>query len=102
MSRTRKNYPAAFKAKVALSAFREDAPISELSSSFGIHATVIHRWKKEALESMTDGFKGKRESQQKDHTAELKELHAKIGELVIEKDFLEQASVRLGIGGAKK
>ena len=43
MSRTRKNHPASFKAKVALSALREDAPVSELALKYGIHATVIHR-----------------------------------------------------------
>ena len=102
MSRTRKNYPASLKSKVALSALREDAPISELSTRFGVHAAVISRWKREALESLEEGFKGKRECVAKDHTAELKELHAKIGELIIEKDFLEQACGRLGIKGVRK
>ena len=102
MTSTRKNYPAALKAKVALATLREDAPISELSVKFGVHAAVISRWKREALQSLEEGFKGKTERVAKDHTAELKELHAKIGELVIEKDFLEQACGRLGIKGARK
>ena len=59
MSRSRKNHPASFKAKVALSALREDAPVSELALKYGVHATVIHRWKKEALASMEAGFSGK-------------------------------------------
>ena len=59
MSRTRKNYPASFKTKVALAALREDAPISELSLRFGLHATVIHRWKREALQGMEERFKSK-------------------------------------------
>jgi transposase len=102
MSRTRKNYPAHFKAKVALSALREDAPISELASQFGIHGTVIHRWKKEALQGMEDRFKDSTQKSQKDHASEIKELHAKIGELTVEKDFLERASKALGLGGVKK
>lgn len=61
MSRIRKNHPASFKAQIALSALREDAPISELSIKYGVHATVIHRWKKEALVSMKAGFSGKLE-----------------------------------------
>lgn len=61
MSRARKNYLANFKAKVALSALREDEPISELSSRFGIHTTVIHRWKREALQGIDEAFKGKPE-----------------------------------------
>ena len=51
MSRSRKQYTAAFKAKVALAAIREDATVSELSSRYGVHSNVIHRWKKEAIQS---------------------------------------------------
>lgn len=102
MSSTRKNYSAKFKSQVVLAALREDAPISELSSRYGIHATVIHRWKKEALASMEAGFSGKIESKTVDHQAEVKELHAKIGQLTVERDFLSEASNRLGLGGGKK
>ena len=102
MSSTRKNYSAKFKSQVVLAALREDAPISELSSRYGVHSTVIHRWKKEALASMEAGFSGKNESQAVDHQAEIKELHAKIGQLTDERDFLSEASSRLGLGGVKK
>ncbi len=102
MSRTRKNHPASFKAKVALSALREDAPVSELALKYGVHATVIHRWKKEALASMEAGFSGKLEVQKNDHKAEVKALHAKIGQQSVELDFLLDASSRLGLGGVKK
>ena len=54
---------------------------AELSSRYGVHATVIHRSKKEAIESMTVGLSGHQERQQNDHAAEIKELHAKIGQL---------------------
>lgn len=102
MSRTRKNYSAKFKSQVALAALREDTPISELSSKYGVHATVIHRWKREALASMEAGFSGKVENQTMEHHAEVKELHAKIGQLTVERDFLSEASSRLGLGGGKK
>lgn len=95
MSRTRKNYPASFKAKVALSALREDAPISELATQYGVHSTVIHRWKREALTSMEAGFSGKLDVQHNNHALEVKELHAKIGQLTVERDFLSEASSRL-------
>ena len=102
MSRSRKNHPANFKAKVALSALREDAPVSELALKYGVHATVIHRWKKEALASMEAGFSGKLEKVSADKEAEIHGLHAKIGQLTVERDFLEGASNRLGLGGVKK
>ena len=102
MSRTRKNHPASFKAQVALSALREDAPISELAIKYGIHTTVIHRWKKEALASMQAGFSGKLDKLENHHDAQMKELHAKIGQQSVELDFLRDASNRLGLGGVKK
>ncbi len=102
MSRTRKNHPANFKAKVALSALREDAPISELALKYGVHATVIHRWKREALASMEAGFAGKLEKSQIDQAAHIHELHAQIGQLSVEREFLVDASSRLGLGGVAK
>ena len=102
MSRTRKNHPANFKATVALAALREDAPISELALKYGVHATVIHRWKREALTAMEVGFSGKPEKNHTDHEAHIHELHAKIGQLSVERDFLVNASTRLGCGGGKK
>ena len=102
MSRIRKSHSADFKAKVALAALREDATLAELSARYGVHATVIHRWKKDALASMTAGFSGKQERQENDHSTEIKELHAKIGQLMMERDFLADASKRLGLFGGKK
>ena len=51
MSKIRKHHSAEFKAQGALAAIREDATIAELTSRYGVHATVIHRWKKEAIAS---------------------------------------------------
>jgi len=102
MSKTRKNYPASFKTKVVISALREDIPVSELALKYGVHTKVIHRWKKEAVASMEAGFSGKLEVQKNDHASEVKELHAKIGQLSVERDFLVDASNRLGLGGDRK
>jgi transposase len=76
--------------------------VSELAIKYGVHATVIHRWKKEALAGIEAGFSGKLESQTVDHDKHIKELHAKIGQLTVEKDFLLDASARLGLGCVRK
>lgn len=105
MSRARKSHSAQFKAKVVIEALREDTPISELALKHGIHSTVIHRWKKEAFASIEAGFSGKQEkisNDQDDQDDQIYNLHAKIGQLTVERDFLERASNRLGLGGGKK
>lgn len=102
MSKARKNYPASFKATVVLAALLKEAPISELALKYGAHATVIHCWKNEAVVSTEAGFPCKLDIQKNDHATEVKELHAKIGQLSVERDFLVDASNRLGLGGGKK
>ena len=81
---------------------REDAPVSELALKYGVHATVIHRWKKKALASMEAGFSGKLEKVSADKEAQIHKLHAKIGQQSMELDFLLDASSRLGLGGGRK
>lgn len=102
MVQIRKNHSADFKAQVALAAIREDATIGELSSRFGVHSSVIQRWKKEALVGMKTIFSGTQALQENSYLSDIKDLHAKIGQLTVEKDFLESASRRLGLGGCKK
>lgn len=102
MGQIRKNHSADFKAQVALAAIREDATVAELSSRFGIHASLIQRWKKEALAGMRNIFSGKQVIQENSHLTDIKDLHAKIGQLTVERDFLENASRRLGLLGGKK
>jgi transposase len=73
-----------------------------LALKYGVHATVIHRWKREALVAMEAGFSGKLEKNHTDQEAHIHELHAKIGQLSVERGFLVDASNRLGLGGVKK
>ncbi len=98
MIRNRKNYTAKFKAKVVRHALCEDVSISELSSIYGVHSSVITRWKKEALQSIEDGFSGNLVRQQVDTQAQINMLHTKIGKLTVERDFLADASDALGLG----
>jgi len=90
----RKNYSADFKAKVALEAIRGEATISELVAKHGVHQTVIHSWKRQALEGMSAIFSGKAEVKAAEKEGEIEKLHAKIGQLVVERDFLVKASGR--------
>lgn len=101
MSTNRKSYSPEFKSKVALAAIREEGTLSELSSRFSVNANMISKWKKQALESFSDIFSNRRETIQTSNDHQIKELHAKIGELTIEPDFLQTASVKLGLRGGR-
>ena len=88
---TRKHHKAEFKARVALEAVKGEQTVSELASRFGVHPTMIHQWKKSLLEGASEIFqRGRNAVEPGVDPARTKELHAKIGELTVERDFLEQ------------
>ena len=87
----RKTHPATFKAKVALAAIAGDKTLAELSSEFGVHQTLINKWKRQLMEGAADIFSGKTVDAEKKHERQLHELHAKIGQLTVERDFLARA-----------
>ena len=91
MSRKRRSYPAELKAKIALEALREEATMAELAARYDVHPNLIANWKKKARQKVLAGFSGKQERDEVSREAEIKELRAKIGELVIERDFLSKA-----------
>jgi len=91
---TRKRYTADFKAKVALEAIKGDLTLAELSTKHGIHHTMIAAWKRQAIEGMASTFSGKADAAQETSAAETAKLHEKIGQLVVERDFLAKASGR--------
>ena len=87
----RKQHRPEFKARVALEALKGEQTVTELASRFGVHPTMVHQWKKALLEGATDIFqRGRRPAEPEVDTARVKELHAKIGELTVERDFLER------------
>lgn len=102
--RPRRNHSPAFKAKVALAALQGEQTISDLSQQFDVHANQIIEWRKQLLEGASDIFDHPR----KDNTteaeaADVKTLHAKIGQLTVENDFLSVALGKAGIlPGAKR
>jgi transposase len=85
----RKQHRPEFKARVALEALKGEQTVAELASRFGVHPTMVHQWKKALLEGATDIFQRGRSPAEPD-VAQVKELHAKIGELTVERDFLER------------
>lgn len=94
MKKTRKRYSAEFKAKVALEAIRGDLTLAELAAKHGIHHTMIAAWKRQAVEGMAETFSGSSDAAKAASEAEVEKLHAKIGQLVVERDFLAKASGR--------
>ncbi len=84
----RRKYSAEMKARVALEALREERTTAELSSRHNVHPNLIAKWKKQARESLVDVFSGGGQKRDAQHEVEVKELHAKIGELTVERDFL--------------
>lgn len=87
----RKNHAPTFKAKVALAAVSGEKTITELCCEFGVHQTLIHRWVKQLKESAVGIFSGEVKTQETKREKELHELHAKIGQLTVERDFLAKA-----------
>ncbi|WP_028862043.1 IS3 family transposase, partial [Psychromonas aquimarina] len=87
MTRKRRNHSPEFKAKVALAAAKGDKTLSELAQQFNLHTNQITTWKQELLNNASSIFDGK-SSVAKDDSAEVDKLHAKIGQLTMENDFL--------------
>ncbi|NEI25163.1 IS3 family transposase, partial [Rhizobium leguminosarum] len=86
--RPRRNHSPAFKAKVALAAIRGEQTLVELSQQFDVHANQIKQWKDQLLEGATGVFGDEAKAEPAGPTVDVKTLHAKIGELTLENDFL--------------
>ena len=88
----RKNYNAAFKAKVALEAIKQEKTISQISSEFGVHPNLIGKWKKLMLKELPSLFTDKRKKNEKENEALQDELYRQIGQLKVELDWLKKKS----------
>lgn len=86
----RKQHSPEFKAKVALEALKGEQTVADLASRFGVHPTMIHTWKRALLEGASGVFeRGSRKTPEIDEE-QVKELHAKFGELAVANDFLSR------------
>ena len=98
--RPRRNHTAAFKAKAALAAVKGEKTLSELAQQFDVHANQITQWKSQLLEGAAGVFG---EAKEPDAAkVDVTRLHAKIGELSLERDFLESALSKAGLLSAKR
>ena len=93
MTGKRKRYSVDFKAKVALEALRGELTAAQLASKHSIHQTMVGEWKKQAMEGLAAVFSDRSVAQEaaKSSEAEVENLHAKIGQLLVERDFLAKA-----------
>ena len=92
--KTRRRFSAEFKAKVALDALTGELTLSELASKYNVHPNIITKWKKQARQGVVESFAGKTQPQANNHESEVRDLHAKIGQLTVENDFLQKAFAR--------
>ena len=101
MKRTRRNHSATFKAKVALAAIKGDKTLAELAEQFEIHASQITQWKGQLQEGASGVF-ATAADRGESAGPDVKELHAKIGQLAMENDFLAAALGRTSDASAKR
>jgi transposase len=92
--RTRRKIDAALKAKIALEALREQATVADLAQRYQVHPNQIYAWKKQLQEQASRAFDAGGGTVSADRERELERLHAKIGELIVERDFLARRSGR--------
>lgn len=91
----RKNHPADFKARVALEAIREELTLAELSKKYDVHPTQIGLWKRAAIENIAVGSTRPDPAPEQVSAADVDKRHAKIGQLLVARDFLANAAHQL-------
>ena len=90
----RRRFTGDFKAKVALEALRGDRTIQEIATRHKVHPNQVSTWKRQAMEGLGTMFSNGSDKARQDHDSEVHDLHAKIGQLTVERDFLAKGLKR--------
>jgi transposase len=98
--RPRRNHSPAFKAKVAIEGLTEGRTIAEIAQKHDVHPNQVTEWRRQLMERAAGVFGAAAESPEP--TVDVKALHAKIGQLTLENDFLEGALTKAGLLSAKR
>ena len=99
--RRRRNHSAAFKAKVAIAAIKGERTIAQIAEQFDVHPNQVTTWKAQLEGGAAEVF-GAGTGAAQERPVDVKALHAKIGELTLENDFLEGALAKAGLLSAKR
>ena len=91
---TRRRFTADFKARVALEALRGDRTVQEIAAKHKVHPNQVSTWKRQAMDGLGEVFSNGADRALRDHDSEVHDLHAKIGQLTVERDFLAKGLKR--------
>ena len=89
----RRRFSGELKAKIALEALRGDRTLQEIASKHQVHPNQVSTWKRQAIDGLGEVFSNGGERRRRDHESEIRDLHAKIGELTVERDFCLEGPV---------
>ena len=94
MTRKRRRFTAEFKKRVALEALREHDTVQAIAARHEVHPNQVSAWKRQAMEGLEEVFSGPGSKRGGEHEATIRDLHAKIGELTVERDFFLRGLAR--------
>ena len=84
----RRRFGGEFKGRVALEALRGDKTVQEIASKHKVHPNQVSTWKRQAIDALSEVFSNGTDRDRQDRETEVRDLHAKIGQLMVERDFL--------------